>query len=54
MFCVLVAAMRRADPPVQGVLPIVYRIKKLKKRLRPNERIVKPYIDGWIDGRMDR
>jgi hypothetical protein len=26
--------------PVQGVLPTVYGIKKLKKRLRPNKRAV--------------
>jgi hypothetical protein len=30
--------------PVQGALPTVYRIKKLKERLRPNIRAVEPII----------
>jgi hypothetical protein len=33
-FCACGAALWRADPPAQGVLPIVYRIEKLKKRSR--------------------
>jgi hypothetical protein len=32
-----VAALRRADPPVQGILPTVYRIKTLKKLPRPKK-----------------
>jgi hypothetical protein len=39
---------------VQGVLPTVYRIKKLKKRLRSNRRATEPQTDGWMDGWMDR
>jgi hypothetical protein len=31
--------------PVQGVLPAVYRIKKLKTRPRPNKRTIDRYID---------
>jgi hypothetical protein len=30
--CVWVEALRKADPPVQGILPTVYRISKLKKK----------------------
>jgi hypothetical protein len=33
--------------PVQGVLPTVYRIKKLNKRPRSNKRTVEPYVDRW-------
>jgi hypothetical protein len=36
LFCVYVAALRWAEPPVQGILPTVCRIKKLKKRPRSN------------------
>jgi hypothetical protein len=39
--------------PVQGVLPNVYRIKKLKKRPMSKKRTVEPLIDGWTNGRMD-
>jgi hypothetical protein len=31
--------------PVQGVLPTVYRIKKLKKLQMSNRRTVQPHID---------
>jgi hypothetical protein len=31
--------LRRADPTVQGVLQIVYRIKKLKNQSRSNKGI---------------
>jgi hypothetical protein len=48
LFCVRVVlcvgreALRRADPPVQGVLPTVYKIKKLKKWARSNKSTVEP------------
>jgi hypothetical protein len=32
--------------PVQGVLPNVYRIKKLKRRTRSKKRTVEQYTDG--------
>jgi hypothetical protein len=35
--------------PVQGVVPAVYRIKKLKKRPRPNKGLYSHrWMDGWI------
>jgi hypothetical protein len=47
LFCVYVALCVGSDlatgsSPVQGVLPTVYRIKKLKKRPRSNKRTVEP------------
>jgi hypothetical protein len=35
--------------PVQGVLPTVYRIKKLKKRQRSNKWTAEPLIETWMD-----
>jgi hypothetical protein len=42
--------------PVQGVLPNVYRIKKLKKRPGPNRacRAIDGWMDGWIDRQIER
>jgi hypothetical protein len=37
----------------QGVLPTVYRIKKLKKRPRSNKRTIEPLIDRQTDRRTD-
>jgi hypothetical protein len=37
LFCVQVAALRRADPHRKGFVPTVYRINKLKKWPGPNE-----------------
>jgi hypothetical protein len=37
---------------VKGVLPTVYRIKKLKKLRRFNKRPVEPEIDRYEDGRI--
>ena len=34
--------------PVQGVLPSVYMIKKLKKRPRPNKMVVEPLMNKWM------
>jgi hypothetical protein len=50
LFCVCVAlcvgsGLASGWSPVQGVLPTVYRIKKLKKRPRSNKTNVEPYID---------
>jgi hypothetical protein len=40
VLCVQVAAFWRADPPVQGVLPTVLKIKKLKSDRGPTKRAV--------------
>jgi hypothetical protein len=50
LFCVYVflcvgSGLATVWSPVQEVLPTVYRIKKLKKRRKPNERAVEPQID---------
>jgi hypothetical protein len=42
LLCVWVAALRRADRPVQRVLLSVYRINKLKKQPRSNKVTVEP------------
>jgi hypothetical protein len=44
LFCAQVEALGRACPPIQVVLPTVYRIKNLKERSRPNKRAVEPLI----------
>jgi hypothetical protein len=48
--CCSVCRYRPCDGliPLQGVLPTVYIIKKLKKRPRFNKRTVEPYIERWI------
>jgi hypothetical protein len=55
LFCVCIGlcigiglAIGRA--PVQGVLPTVYRIKKLKIQ----ERAIEPWMDERMDGQTDR
>jgi hypothetical protein len=50
LFCVSVALCVGSGPatgwsPVQGVLPTMYRIKKLKKRPRSNKTTEEPQID---------
>jgi hypothetical protein len=59
LFCVCIvmsvgSGLATGWSPVQGVLPTVYRIKKLKKRPRSNKRTVEPQIDGRTDGRTNR
>jgi hypothetical protein len=51
LFCVCVVLCVGSGPatgwsPVQGVLPTVYRIKKLKKRRRSNKKDCRT-IDTW-------
>jgi hypothetical protein len=49
LFCVCIvlcvgSGLATGWSPVQGVLPTVYRIKKLKKRPRSNKRTVDMYV----------
>jgi hypothetical protein len=37
LFCVQISALRRADPPVQGILPTVYKLKKFKSGQGPTK-----------------
>jgi hypothetical protein len=58
LFCVCVvlcigSGLARGLSLVQGVLPTVYRIKKLKKRPRSNKKDCRA-ISGWIDRQTDR
>jgi hypothetical protein len=53
LFCVCIvlcvgSGLATGWSPVQGVLPTVYRIKKLKKQARYNKRAVEPEIDRQI------
>jgi uncharacterized membrane protein YsdA (DUF1294 family) len=60
LFCVCVvlcvgSALATAWSLVQGVLPTVYRIKKLKKRPRSNKKGLYSHrwVGGWVGGWMD-
>jgi hypothetical protein len=53
LFCVYVllcvgSGLVTTWPPVQGVLPTVYRVKKLRNRPKSNKRTVEPQIDKHV------
>jgi hypothetical protein len=55
LFCVCVvlylgSGLATGWSPVRGVLPTVYRIKKLKKRPKSNKKTVKRYVGRWVGG----
>jgi hypothetical protein len=55
LFCVCVVLCVGSDratgwSPVEGVLPTVCKIKKLKNRPKSNKKL---YSHGWMDGWMD-
>jgi hypothetical protein len=42
LFCVQIAALRRADPPSKGSYRLCKKIKKLKKMAKLQQRAVEP------------